>query len=65
MVEMNAAPASDYLGIAKAIVAQRGAEIADADLLPTIHAANGSFRNLFHNIDRLARRKSQLTNVIY
>ena len=60
LVEMNAAPASDYLGIAKAIVAKRCAEIADADLLPTIHAANGSFRNLVHNIDRLARRKQSV-----
>jgi len=57
MVEMNAAPASEYLHVARAIVEKRRAEIADADLLPTIHAANGSFRNLFHNIDRLARRK--------
>ena len=65
LVEMNAAPASDYLGIAKAIVAKRGTEIADADLLLTIHAANGSFRNLVHNIDRLARRKTQLAKVIY
>ena len=27
------------------------------DLFATIQAANGSFRNLFHNVGRLARRK--------
>ena len=58
LVEMNAAPASAYVGIAKVIAKEEGAELADADLLPTIQAANGSFRNLFHNVGRLARRKA-------
>jgi DNA polymerase III delta prime subunit len=60
MVEMNAAPAREYLNVARAIVAKRRAEITDDDLLPTIHASNGSFRNLVHNIDRLARRKQSV-----
>ena len=58
LVEMNAAPASAYVGIAKVIAKEEGAELSDADLLPTIQAANGSFRNLFHNVGRLARRKA-------
>lgn len=59
LVEMNAAQASEYLAIANAIVAKTGTQLSEAELLPTIKAANGSFRNLVHNIGRLARRKSQ------
>ena len=59
LVEMNAAQASEYLAIANAIVAKTGTQLSEAELLPTIKAANGSFRNLAHNIGRLARRKSQ------
>lgn len=58
LVEMNAAPAERYLDIARAIVNEIADDIADADLLPTIQAANGSFRNIIHNIGRLARRKT-------
>ncbi|QWD38652.1 AAA family ATPase [Polynucleobacter paneuropaeus] len=67
LVEMNAAPASDYLDVARAVISKTGIDITDADLLPTIQAANGSFRNIIHNIGRLARRKSQQMppNVIY
>ena len=59
LVEMNAAQASEYLAIANAIVAKTGTQLSEAELLPTIKASNGSFRNLAHNIGRLARRKSQ------
>ena len=66
LVEMNAAQASEYLAIANAIVAKTGIELSESELLPTIQAANGSFRNLFHNVGRLARRKSlPPPNVIY
>ena len=66
LVEMNAAQASEYLAIANAIVAKTGTQLSEAELLPTIKAANGSFRNLAHNIGRLARRKSlPPPNVIY
>ncbi|QWD81599.1 AAA family ATPase [Polynucleobacter sp. MWH-S4W17] len=66
LVEMNAAQASEYLNVARAIVSKTGVDIADVDLLLTIQAANGSFRNIIHNIGRLARRKSQVPpNVIY
>lgn len=64
LVEMNAAPASEYLDIARAVVDKTGVELADAELLPTIQAANGSFRNVIHNIGRLARRRGQALNVI-
>lgn len=57
LVEMNAAPANEYLPLAKQLVSDVGAQIDDADLLPTIVAANGSMRNLIHNVKRLARRK--------
>ena len=59
LVEMNAANPSDYLIIAKSIIKEAGVTLSDEDLLPTIQAANGSFRNLFHNVERLARRQFQ------
>jgi DNA polymerase III delta prime subunit len=62
-VEMNAAPASAYINIAKTIASEEGAELSDDDLLPTIQAANGSFRNLFHNVGRLARRQTHRKEV--
>jgi len=67
LVEMNAAAVSDYLPLAKKLVSDMGVVMSDEDLLPTISAANGSFRNLFHNVGRLARRKGQQPppNVIY
>lgn len=65
LVEMNAAPPSAYINIAKTIASEEGAELSDDDLLPTIQAANGSFRNLFHNVGRLARRKNTPNNIIF
>jgi DNA polymerase III delta prime subunit len=59
LVEMNAAPANQYLDLARAIVAETDIELTDIDLLPTIQAANGSFRNLVHNVARLARRQKE------
>jgi len=58
LVEMNAAPVSEYLPLAKNLVSNMGVVMSDIDLLPTISAANGSLRNLIHNVERLARRKS-------
>ena len=57
LVEMNAASPSTYLDIAKFVASESGQELSDDELLPTIKGANGSFRNLFHNVTRLARRK--------
>ncbi len=66
LVEMNAAPVSSYLPLAKNLVTDLGFAINDSDLLPTISAANGSFRNLIHNVERLARRRAvPPPNVIY
>lgn len=56
LVEMNAAPVSEYLPLAKNLVSDMGVVMSDIDLLPTISAANGSLRNLIHNVERLARR---------
>ncbi len=60
LVEMNAAPASEYLPLAKKLVSDMNVVLNDIDLLPTISAANGSLRNLIHNIERLARRRNLL-----
>ncbi len=57
LVEMNAAPVSSYLPLAKSLVSDMGIVMSDIDLLPTISAANGSLRNLRHNLERLARRQ--------
>jgi DNA polymerase III delta prime subunit len=57
LVEMNAAKPNDYLDIAKSIAEDAGVTLSNEELLPTIQAANGSFRNLSHNVGRLARRK--------
>jgi DNA polymerase III delta prime subunit len=65
LVEMNAATPATYLPIAKAIVEKTGTELSEDELLPTIQAANGSFRNLVHNIGRLARRKAKSIDIIY
>lgn len=67
LIEMNAAKPDQYLKIAKSIVSDFDVEIADEELLPTINGANGSFRNLIHNVSRLARRKASSLqhNVIY
>lgn len=59
LVEMNAASPNAYMDIAKSIANEVGVTLSNDELLPTIQAANGSFRNLFHNVGRLARRKSQ------
>ena len=56
LVEMNAAPVSSYLPLAKSLISDMGIVMSDIDLLPTISAANGSLRNLIHNVERLARR---------
>jgi hypothetical protein len=53
------------LPFAKTIAKEMYADIADAELLPTIKASNGSFRNLKHNIERLIRRKSMPDNIIF
>jgi DNA polymerase III delta prime subunit len=57
LVEMNAASVSSYLPLAKSLISDMGIVMSDIDLLPTISSANGSLRNLIHNVERLARRK--------
>ena len=58
LVEMNAANPNAYLDIARSIADEAGVALSNEELLPTIQGANGSFRNLFHNVSRLARRQS-------
>ena len=65
LVEMNAAHPNAYLDIAKSIADEAGVALSNDELLPTIQAANGSFRNLSHNVGRLARRQAlskEMTN---
>jgi len=65
LVEMNAAKSEQLLPLAHKIAAEQGVTIADEELLPTIKAANGSFRNIMHNVERLVRRKHIPTNIIF
>jgi len=65
LVEMNAANDHQLLPIAHQLAKDIGINISDAELLPTIRAANGSFRNISHNIERLIRRKNIPTNIIF
>ncbi len=65
LVEMNAASDAQLLPIAHQLAKDIGINISDAELLPTIRAANGSFRTVSHNIERLIRRKNIPTNIIF
>ena len=65
LVEMNAAQDGQLLPLAHATAAAMGIDMTDEELLPTIKAANGSFRNISHNIERLIRRKNIPTNIIF
>ena len=65
LVDMNAATESQMLPFAQTIVKDMGSSISDAELLPTIKAANGSFRNLKHNIERFVRRRNMPSNIMF
>jgi DNA polymerase III delta prime subunit len=65
LVEMNAAKVDQLLPLAQEIAMEQGITIADEELIATIKAANGSFRNISHNVERLVRRKNTPTNVIF
>ncbi len=57
LVEMNAGKPEEYLPLAKEIVRSKNVALNDDVLLEGISLANGSMRNIFHNIERLARRR--------
>jgi DNA polymerase III delta prime subunit len=65
LVEMNAAKVDQLLPLAHRIAAEQGITVADEELLPTIKAANGSFRNITHNVERLVRRRNIPSNIIF
>ena len=65
LVEMNAAKNEQLLPLAHQIATEQGVTVADEELLPTIKAANGSFRNITHNVERLVRRKNIPDNIIF
>jgi hypothetical protein len=62
---MNGANEDQLLPLASQIAKDMGVEISNAEMLPTIRSANGSFRNLKHNIERLIRRRNLPTNIIF
>ena len=57
LIEMNAGSPEEYLPLAKEIANSKNVVLNDELLLDAIYLANGSMRNLFHNVERLARRK--------
>ena len=57
LIEMNAGAPEEYLPLAKKLVEGCNVVLNDEDILAGITLANGSMRNLFHSIERLARRK--------
>jgi replication-associated recombination protein RarA len=65
LVEMNAAKVDQLLPLAQQIAMEQGITIADEELISTIKAANGSFRNISHNVERLMRRRNIPTNIIF
>lgn len=65
LVEMNAAKCEQLLPIAQKIAAVHGVTVTDEELLPTIKAANGSFRNVTHNVERFVRRKNIPSTIIF
>ena len=65
LVEMNAAKCEQLLSLAHQIATKQGVNVSDEELLLTIKAANGSFRNITHNVERLVRRKNIPSNIIF
>lgn len=65
LVEMNAGSISQLLPFARTLARDLGSNISDEDLIPTIKCANGSFRNLKHNVERLIRRKNMPPSIIF
>jgi replication-associated recombination protein RarA len=65
LVEMNAAKSDQLLPLAHEMATVMGVDISDDELLPTIKAANGSFRNIKHNVERLIRRRNAPFNITF
>ena len=65
LVEMNAASNAQLLPIAQQIAKGMEVNIPSDELMPAIQAANGSLRNLTHNIRRYIQRKNIPTNILF
>jgi replication-associated recombination protein RarA len=65
LIEMNGASEDKLLPFTRKIAEGMNTQITDAEILPTIKAANGSFRNLKHNVERYIRRKNASTQIIF
>lgn len=63
LVEMNAPSDGALISIVKQISEDIGGNLEEAELLPIIKAANGSFRNLSYNIRRLVLRRNTQNNI--
>ncbi len=57
LIEMNAGAPEEYLPLGRKIAEGCNVVLNDEDILASITLANGSMRNIFHSIERLARRK--------
>ena len=65
LVDMNGASEDQLLPFVHVLAKDMGVEISDTEILPTIKAANGSFRNLKHNVERYIRRRNTPSNIIF
>ncbi len=65
LVDMNAAPDTLLMPFALTLARDICDEIEEAELLPIVKAAHGSFRNLSHNIRRLTLRRSTPNNILF
>ncbi len=65
LIEMNAGQGVQLLPLAKRIAEEMKVDVSDIELLPAVMAANGSFRNLTHNVRRLIHRKVVPTKIIF
>lgn len=65
LIEMNAPNNEQLLPLAQNLASEIGVHITDEEILPTIKAANGSFRNIKHNIERFIRRKTIPVDIVF
>ena len=64
LIEMNAAKPNVYLPFMKKLLRESSDALNDDDLISIASGANGSFRNLIHNVQRLARRKERKNGLL-
>ncbi len=65
LVDMNGASENQLLPFVHILAKDMGVEISNAEISPIIQAANGSFRNLKHNVERYLRRRNAPLDIIF